>query len=52
MVLIVSCANDIPSVKRLAQYQENNPVASESNNQYVIGPGDVLSIDVWKEPEL
>lgn len=29
--------------------KDNNTSASNIDNQYVIGPGDVLSISVWKE---
>jgi polysaccharide export outer membrane protein len=28
------------------------PQAVSSSNEYVIGPGDVLAINVWKEPEI
>jgi len=52
LAMVVSCASDLPSVKNLAKYQESNPSADKSDADYVIGPGDILSIDVWKEPEL
>jgi polysaccharide export outer membrane protein len=52
LVLVVSCGGNIPSVKTLAQHQQNNPAAFKNDASYVIGPGDVLSIDVWKEPAL
>ena len=52
LAMLVACAGDIPSVKTLAKYKQANPPTSESDDDYVIGPGDILSIDVWKEPEL
>jgi len=52
LAMLVACASDIPSVKTLAKHQESNPAADKSNAGYIIGPGDVLSIDVWKEPEM
>jgi polysaccharide export outer membrane protein len=50
--ILVACASDLPSVKTLAKHQGGNPSADISDAGYVIGPGDVLSIDVWKEPEM
>ena len=50
--MLVACASDIPSVKTLAKHQGSNPATSTSDDSYLIGPGDVLSIDVWKEPDL
>jgi polysaccharide export outer membrane protein len=52
LALVVSCASDIPSVKTLAKHQASNSAADKSEADYIIGPGDVLSIDVWKEPEM
>ena len=52
LALVVSCAGDIPSVKTLAKHQQSNPAPEKSDDSYVIGPGDVLSIDIWKEPDL
>ena len=52
LAVLVACASDIPSVKTLAKHQESNPSADKSDADYIIGPGDILSIDVWKESEL
>ena len=52
LAMLVACASDIPSVKTLAKHEQANPPTSESDDDYVIGPGDILSIDVWKEPDL
>ena len=52
LAVLISCASDIPSVRTLAKHQESNPAVSTSDDSYVIGPADVLAIDVWKEPEL
>ena len=56
LALIVSCGGTNPSVKTLAEYEEaNHGLAKfrvEANSEYLIGPGDLLAIDVWKEPEL
>jgi len=52
LAMLVACASDIPSVKTLAKHQGSNPAADKSDADYIIGPGDVLSIDVWKEPEM
>ena len=56
LALIVSCVGTNPSVKTLAEYEEaNHGLAKfrvEANSEYLIGPGDLLAIDVWKEPEL
>ena len=52
LAMIVSCASDIPSVKTLAEHQQANSTAAKSDDDYMIGPGDILSIDIWKEPEL
>ena len=52
LVLLAACASDLPSVNTLAEYEQGNPVASKSEDDYLIGPGDLLSVDIWKEPEL
>jgi polysaccharide export outer membrane protein len=52
LAMIVSCASDIPSVKTLGKDEQANTPASKSDDDYLIGPGDLLSIDIWKEPEL
>ena len=52
LTIIVGCAGDIPSVKTLAQHERNNQSISKDDASYPIGPGDLLSIDVWKEQEL
>ena len=52
LAMLVACASDIPSVKTLAKHQQSNPATLKSDDSYLIGPGDVLSIDIWKEPEL
>ena len=52
LVMLVACASDIPSVKTLEVQQGTNQATVESVDSYIIGPGDVLSVDLWKEPEL
>jgi polysaccharide export outer membrane protein len=49
---LMSCAANIPSVTTLAQVQQTKKSAATSGEAYVIGPGDRLSIDVWREPDL
>jgi polysaccharide export outer membrane protein len=51
-LVFMSCAENIPSVKTLAQVQQGKKPAAVSGEAYVIGPGDKLSIDVWREPDL
>jgi hypothetical protein len=45
LAMLVACASDIPSVKTLAKHQESNSAVDKSDADYLIGPGDVLSID-------
>ena len=52
LAVLVACASDLPSVKTLAQHEQSNQAISKDDAPYVIGPGVILSIDVWKEPEL
>jgi polysaccharide export outer membrane protein len=52
LAMFVSCAGDIPSVKTLTKHQQSDQVTSASHDSYIIGPGDILSIDVWKETTL
>ena len=51
-VLVVSCAGNVPSVRTLVKQQETEQHAGMSHNPYVIGPGDILAVNIWKEPEL
>ena len=50
--MLVACGGNVPSVKTLADQQQTSEVLGKSNDSYLIGPGDVLSVDVWKEPDL
>jgi polysaccharide export outer membrane protein len=51
-LVLTGCGGGIPSVKTLAQvHQPKNPAAA-SGDSYLIGPGDKLSIDLWKERDL
>jgi polysaccharide export outer membrane protein len=40
------------SQKTDATGKTNNPVSAATDADYVIGPQDVVRIDVWKEPEI
>jgi polysaccharide export outer membrane protein len=40
------------SQKTDATSKANNPVSSATDADYVIGPQDVVRIDVWKEPDI
>jgi polysaccharide export outer membrane protein len=51
-LVLMSCGGNIPSVKTLAQVQQSKPGVAASGESYVIGPGDKLAIDLWKEPDL
>jgi polysaccharide export outer membrane protein len=50
--LMAACAASIPSVTTLAKEQRLTPTAVSSPDSYLIGPGDLLAVDVWREPEL
>jgi polysaccharide export outer membrane protein len=50
-LVFTSCAASIPSVTTLAEVQQSRPGVAASEDSYVIGPGDRLSIDVWREPD-
>ena len=52
LALLMACASDLPSVKTLAHHEQSNPSISKEDATYVIGPGDLLSVDVWKEEDL
>jgi len=52
LVFSLACASEIPSVKTLAVPQGTNQATVDSVDSYIIGPGDVLFVDLWKEPEL
>ena len=52
LALCTACAGDIPSVKTLDTHQQFKRPAQTVDDLYILGPGDLLSIDVWKEPEL
>lgn len=51
-LLLTACAASLPSVKVLAKEDHILQTAATGEDSYVIGPGDLLSISVWKEPEL
>jgi polysaccharide export outer membrane protein len=51
--LLISCAgSDIPSVSTLAKHYQDEPTEQQSTESYVIGSGDTLAVDVWREPTL
>ena len=51
-LMLASCAGNIPSVKTLEKHQQTERLTGITNNSYLIGPGDILAINIWKEPEL
>ena len=52
LAMLVGCGGNVPSVQTLAKNPHGKQVASASNDHYIIGPGDILSVNVWREPEL
>jgi len=50
--LVGACAASIPSVSTLAKEQQPTQTGVASADSYAIGPGDLLAVDVWKEPDL
>ena len=53
ITIFTACATaDIPSVRILAEYEKSKSTISQSDDNYLIGPGDILSIDVWDDPKL
>ena len=52
LAMLVACGGNIPSVKTLTKEEKSIRSFATTINSYVIGPGDVLAVDVWKEPEL
>jgi polysaccharide export outer membrane protein len=51
-IILYSCAGNVRPVETLVNYQEAEQSITTSKDSYVIGPGDILSIDIWKEPDL
>jgi polysaccharide export outer membrane protein len=51
---LVSCAPTLPSIHSLIEYEKTQVTEPlpPSEAPYVIGAGDILGIDVWKEPDL
>jgi polysaccharide export outer membrane protein len=49
---VAACAASIPSVSTLAREPQPTQTAAASADSYLIGPGDLLAVDVWKEPDL
>ncbi len=52
LALLVACGGNIPSVKTLNNYHNDKQAIAATIESYVIGPGDILAIHVWKEPDL
>jgi polysaccharide export outer membrane protein len=51
-VLMAACSASLPSVSTLAREQQAAQTAVSSDDSYVLGPGDLLAVDLWREPEL
>ena len=51
-LVLTACAGSIPSVTTLVKAQQAEQDSQVSVDSYIIGPGDILAVDVWKEPEL
>ena len=51
-LVLTACAGSIPSVTALAKAQQAEQGSQTSVDSYIVGPGDILAVDVWKEPEL
>jgi hypothetical protein len=45
-VLVAACSASLPSVSTLVKEAQPKQAAVSSDDSYVIGPGDVLAIDV------
>lgn len=45
---LISCAPNLPSVNSLPE----SSIAFTEKESYIIGPSDILDINVWKEPDL
>ena len=52
LAMLVACGGNIPSVKTLNDYQNDKQATAATIDSYAIGPGDILAIHVWKEPDL
>jgi polysaccharide biosynthesis/export protein len=50
--LVVSVGLASAGQGQKAEAAKSQPVAATTDASYVIGPEDVLSVDVWKEPEV
>jgi polysaccharide export outer membrane protein len=50
--LLTSCTSDLPSVKTLNEYYQGETTEQQSTELYLIGSGDVLAIDTWREEAL
>ena len=52
LCLITSCASNIPSVKTLSECYQGEAKEQQSTELYVIGSGDILAVDLWREETL